>query len=314
MWYVFKYILTKYDLRNKQILEAPVGPTWNLQFLTRKRGIKALLDFLSSTTQFHLKWWNSLEKVHQMLTNLEKNRLSFFHLTFVRYSFALMTMCGQTVWKVKRKTKSIPNRHSSVDKDGGRSWRQAQVLGVTVGDTMYSVTVHWGTFFSLCVKMSRSVQWHSITVRSLFLYFKKEKIKRKEKGVIFYPKIHVAFLGVYSAFFGVFLKYYMFCFSDIDWLNGALLSDLQPQLPPRGSWYRGQGTIHRAFIPPAIYPPFIYPPLPSPLIPHPSNHHTMVFRNQVYQEFKKEMIFQKEKCPFIAIGHEKRKDLVSILF
>ena len=98
--------------------------------------------------------------------------------------------------------------------------------------------------------------------------------------------ISLADIKLYRYFvFGVFLKYYMFCFFDIDWLNGALLSDLQPQLPPRGSWYRGQGTIHRAFIPPAIYPPFIYPPLPSPLIPHPSNHHTMVFRNQVYQEF-----------------------------
>ena len=75
---------------------------------------------------------------------------------------------------------------------------------------------------------------------------------------------------------------------------------------PRGSWYRGQGTIHRAFIPPAIYPPFIYPPLPSPLIPHPYNHHTMVFWNQVYQEFIKKLILQIEKYPFISIGHEKR--------
>ena len=151
-------------------------------------------------------------------------------------------------------------RHSSVDKDGGRSWRQAQVLGVTVGDTMYSVTVHWGTFFSLCVKMSRSVQWHSITVRSLFLYFKKEKIKRKEKGVIFYPKIYVAFFGcIFSVFWCIsqilhvlFLRYWL-----TEWSSTKRSS---APASPRGSWYRGQGTIHRAFIPPAIYPPFIYPP------------------------------------------------------
>ena len=59
------------------------------------------------------------------------------------------------------------------------------------------------------------------------------------------------FLGVYSAFFGVFLKYYMFCFSDIDWLNGALLSDLQPQLPPEGVGIAGKGpfTSLQPFIP-----------------------------------------------------------------
>ena len=80
---------------------------------------------------------------------------------------------------------------------------------------------------------------------------------------------------------------------------------------PRGSWYRGQGTIHRAFIPPAIYPPFIYPPLPSPLIPHPSNHHTMVFRNQVYQEFTKKINFPNRKIPIhLNWTREKKRSCV----
>ena len=52
----------------------------------------------------------------------------------------------------------------------------------------------------------------------------------------------------------VFLRY---------WLNGALLSDLRSSFSPRGSCYRGRGTIHSAFIPPAIYP-FI----PHIFIPH----------------------------------------------
>ena len=43
----------------------------------------------------------------------------------------------------------------------------------------------------------------------------------------------------------------MFCFSDIDWLNGALLSDLQPQLPPEGVGIAGKGpfTAHLSLQP-----------------------------------------------------------------
>ena len=82
-------------------------------------------------------------------------------------------------------------------------------------------------------------------------------------------KIILHFLGVFLAFFGVFLKYYMFCFSDIDWLNGALLSDLQPQLPPEGVGIAGKGpfTAHlslQPFIPHLFIRRFLHHLSPIP--------------------------------------------------